>query len=779
MKILLTLTLSGSVLALLLLCLRYVVLRRMPSTVYYYAWLLVLLRFAVPLPGLIPAAAETNLPEPAVSSQSIIQDRGDQLPDLLRQNTVPGELPAASSESVIPAQPAEISGMQLPAAAPKTTVDWRSPGLWLSVWAIGAVLSLGLTVLPYLKFTHRLRHKLHRPDRFTCELYASVPGRKPALFCSDSVRTPLMFGVFSPKIVLPESVYDEALLPDILRHELMHYRRFDTFYKWIAVAILSAHWFNPLSWFILKELNRACELSCDEMLLRSMTQGEKQSYGNTLLSMAATSALPAGVVATTFATEKRNLKERLVQIMNYNKKSRARTLAAVLALVLLIGCGMAAGPAAGKAEANEASASQTKSEAIRVTNVDELLAAIAPDAVVELAAGEYDLSTASDYGEDTHSSYYSWNGVGDGFELVLHNVENLTLRGTDKSETVIVTVPRYANVIKFISCQNLSVSNLTAGHTTEPGQCSGGVISLEACTDGLIDACGLYGCGTVGIQAYNCSGLKVTDSEIYECSYSAIDCGHCFDVSVSGCDIHHHGMREGQGDAINLFTVSYSEGFTVYNCRVHDNRAQYLLNSSYTKNVLFLSNDVMGNAFIASVFTFQQYGATVDGCRFENNDVRGGWYYGNGVYAADQVVDIVILHGDAVTAAYALEHYRPRLKVEHYRLSVRIGEMERKPCAAPLGSVLYAVVLAAVLRKPGDHGKYLPVGEPSLLAVLLGLGGNDRVVGNDGVDQLPVRKLGQQPGINEHEQQHDSCRRGDAYQYLAQYLRHLLSPFRP
>ena len=48
MNTLLALTLSGSVLALLLLSLRYYVLRKMPSTVYYYAWLLVLLRFVCP-----------------------------------------------------------------------------------------------------------------------------------------------------------------------------------------------------------------------------------------------------------------------------------------------------------------------------------------------------------------------------------------------------------------------------------------------------------------------------------------------------------------------------------------------------------------------------------------------------------------------------------------------------------------------------------------------------------------------------------------------------------
>ena len=51
METLLSLTLSGSALALLLLGLKRLLGRRLSATVYYYAWLLVLLRFLLPLPG--------------------------------------------------------------------------------------------------------------------------------------------------------------------------------------------------------------------------------------------------------------------------------------------------------------------------------------------------------------------------------------------------------------------------------------------------------------------------------------------------------------------------------------------------------------------------------------------------------------------------------------------------------------------------------------------------------------------------------------------------------
>ena len=60
METLISLTLSGSALALLLLLLKKLLGRRLSSTLYYYAWLLVLLRFLLPLPGLVPLGQEAN-----------------------------------------------------------------------------------------------------------------------------------------------------------------------------------------------------------------------------------------------------------------------------------------------------------------------------------------------------------------------------------------------------------------------------------------------------------------------------------------------------------------------------------------------------------------------------------------------------------------------------------------------------------------------------------------------------------------------------------------------
>ena len=632
-------TLSGSALALFLLFLRYVALRRMPSTVYYYAWILVLLRFALPLPGLIPSLTAAAVPESPVYSETYTREPGEQMPGLVNQTDVPNTLPAAHSVSqthVQTEEKTESSAQALRKAV--VSIDWRSPKLWLSIWATGAVVYLGMTAYAYISFIKRLRRKMHKPDSFTKELYSAMPGRKPALSRSGMLRTSLMFGVLSPRIVLPEHLDDEEDIVNVLHHELMHYRRRDILYKWIAAAVLSLHWFNPIIWLVQKEINRSCELSCDEMLLRSMTRDEKQSYGNTLLTMAATVPLPSRVVATTFSTDKKNLKERLEQIMHY-KKSKTRVLAAVLAVLLLAGCGAVAGPASDKVSGDAKQPDDTR-PVVKVSSVDEMLKAIAPDTVIELAAGEYDLSTASDYGEDTHSSYYSWNAVWSedkqaSAELVIGKVDGLTIRGAGHGETTISAVPRYANVIKFIGCHDISISDLTAGHTKEPGLCAGGVLRFESCGDVSVTGCGLFGCGTIGVDAVDTFGIDISGCSIYECSYAAVNFYMCRDAKVENCSIYKHGTRAGTGSAMELFSTYYSDGIIICGNSIYENATQSLLKLNYTKNAVFISNEVHDNRFGGAVFSFDEYGPLIDGCSFENNGQIYQWVQSDGAYPSD------------------------------------------------------------------------------------------------------------------------------------------------
>lgn len=184
-----------------------------------------------------------------------------------------------------------------------------------------------------------------------------------------------------------------------------------------------------------------------------------------------------------------------------------------------------------------------------VSTVDELIAAIASDTEIVLKDGTYDLSTAEGYGTSWNDVHY-WSEEFDGPALTIYGVDNLVIRSEsgDVKKCTISAVPRYADVLKFKSCTNVTVSGFTAGHTVEPGYCTGGVLYFEDSDNILVSRCGLYGCGILGVRAELCSALAVTGCEIYECSDGGISIGNSSGIKIENCS-----FRDLGGDALYFY----------------------------------------------------------------------------------------------------------------------------------------------------------------------------------------------------------------------------------
>ena len=287
------------------------------------------------------------------------------------------------------------------------------------------------------------------------------------------------------------------------------------------------------------------------------------------------------------------------------------------AAVLLGGCAAPAG-SAGKTAEPEAAAEES---VVRVTTAEELTAAVAPGAVVELAEGVFALTPPEGGGEV--NDYCCWVETYDGYELQIHDAAGLTIRGAGLDKTTISAAPRYANVLAFRNCPDLTVAELTAGHTEAPGECAGGVLWFESCRGVRVENCGLYGCGIVGVQTQECEDVTVRGTKIYDCSYSAVTAYLSRNVLVDECEVFSCGGRGGMA-AMNLFSVYGGEGFTVIHTQVHDNLAQSLLGAYQAAGVRFLSGEVRDNRFEGVMFDLERYTAVVDGCALVNNRI-GGW----------------------------------------------------------------------------------------------------------------------------------------------------------
>ena len=122
------------------------------------------------------------------------------------------------------------------------------------------------------------------------------------------------------------------------------------------------------------------------------------------------------------------------------------------------------------------------------------------------AARDYVLSAAATYGQDTGNPCCRWVPTAEnGYELQITGADGLTLRGAGMDETPLLAEDRYATVLTVADSKNVTVASLTAGHSPMPGVCSGGVLHFANCNDVNVEGCGLFGCGTIGVRATNCT----------------------------------------------------------------------------------------------------------------------------------------------------------------------------------------------------------------------------------------------------------------------------------
>ena len=671
LQLLLLLSLGGTAMGLVLMAVRKLLGNRLPSAVYYYAWLLVLVRLILPLPGLVPMGAD----EPAATSAPVVTttaaaewSAADRAWMTEREQTSAMETGMTVYEvSVSEREPVEENGVTAaateeenvsePQPAEKSATSWEEfiaavgkvvlrPGFWVTLWALGTAFCAGGCLVGYLRFFRALKETFRPANASDTQIYDSMhEGKKPALVRSRCVKTPMLMGLVKPILILPNRIYPPRMLESILRHELTHYHRGDLFYKWFATAVFALHWFNPFMGLFRRELDRLCELSCDERILREMTREEKQDYGETLLSLAAIRPLPKSVVATTFATEKRTLKERLEQIMTYKHRGKKTLALALVVLLLFSGCGMVMGPEAANVEDSNGIRAETLSvqstpepvlweedaaaeretllvdaplggQTVTVSTVDEFLAAIAPNNTIILEPGEYVLSDAETYGKLLEGGWYTWdNTYGEGYQLNIHEVRGLTIQGG--GEATICTEPRGVEVMAFYGCGDIDISGTVVGHTEMPAMCMGGVLYFNSCDDVIVTECGLYGCGTWGITAVNSRNIHAVDTDIYDCSIGAVWLQSSQNFRLEGGSVYDCG-EEYYG---TVFRFENSYGAAILNTEIHDNQNYSLVDADYTDQIYLMGTVLENNAF-ECMFVCEGYSPIVNGCVFGQNSVK-------------------------------------------------------------------------------------------------------------------------------------------------------------
>lgn len=210
--------------------------------------------------------------------------------------------------------------------------------LTLFIWAAGIVIFLAMHLKKYIEFKSFILNSSRIVD---------MPNYPTKVMISDNATTPMVMGFWKPIVILPNIPLGDKELDMILTHELVHLKRGDFLVKLMMLIVKTVHWFNPLVYFLSRQLNTLCELSCDEKVVRDMDVKSRKCYGEVILSMLDYSVRKKNlfdiVCVSNLCHSKKNVKRRLVNLMNTKKTKKSIITLSIAATIALAGIGVYAG----------------------------------------------------------------------------------------------------------------------------------------------------------------------------------------------------------------------------------------------------------------------------------------------------------------------------------------------------------------------------------------------------------------------------------------------------
>lgn len=193
-------------------------------------------------------------------------------------------------------------------------LELGSKGFFMASWLLGVIAITGYYATLHLK-TMRSSNNATVAKTEAPELNAELLNTGLQVAFTSNMQSPYLSGVFSPKLIVPVN-FQHLFTPQqqtlVLKHELVHLKRKDILWNYLAMALTIVFWFNPLSWLSYRRFRILQELSCDQVALEGTNKHLRLQYAKALLSASSYHSIfnPSQL---TFG-EKSMLKERLNQL---------------------------------------------------------------------------------------------------------------------------------------------------------------------------------------------------------------------------------------------------------------------------------------------------------------------------------------------------------------------------------------------------------------------------------------------------------------------------------
>ena len=319
-KAILIMSLVGSVLTGVMSLFRPITKKIFGYSWHYYIWLCVLFVMLIPVRfNINPTSAPSIITQTAQTEQTA-------------QQTSVGNQPE-TTENITPADTAQKPQVLQKIFGIWNRIVYNRVSILAWLWLIGAMLLILLNIARYISLNVKIRKN---GEIISLPEIGKYTNRKIDVRMWESIASPFMTGVIKPTLILPKTELSSEQLHNILCHEMTHFKRRDILYKYFAEFVKCVHWFNPVIWYVTRQIATECEISCDIAVTKNMSDSEEMSYINTILSL-----LPMGKskqlpLTTQMASSKKILKRRFIMIKNKKTTSRFMSvISAVIAVAML------------------------------------------------------------------------------------------------------------------------------------------------------------------------------------------------------------------------------------------------------------------------------------------------------------------------------------------------------------------------------------------------------------------------------------------------------------
>lgn len=244
----------------------------------YSLWLFVAIKLLLPISMDNPFLF-TNYFEVKVSQQSQIEQSEVEIKDAQKNNLTEQDLkyhkPGPITASNNPDEKAALN-KQYANYGNSDTRNVQANRIFLFIWIFGIFFMEGSLLISNVIFYSKLKK-----DRRYRQHYNEIE-----VFSTACVSSPCLFGLFSPKIYIPDGwELSKQQQKYIFLHEYIHYKHKDTIWALIRCLCLSIYWFHPAVWLAGYLSKEDCETACDETVIAILDQKEKALYGRVLVEM--------------------------------------------------------------------------------------------------------------------------------------------------------------------------------------------------------------------------------------------------------------------------------------------------------------------------------------------------------------------------------------------------------------------------------------------------------------------------------------------------------------